>query len=66
MNDISLGDLKPQLETSQEGIKIVGPFGASNIDILTRTNCTFPQKQVAMASVSVDQPSFDKLTIGKP
>lgn len=33
---------------------------------LTRTNCTAPQKHVAVASSCVDQPSFERLTTEKP
>jgi hypothetical protein len=35
-----------------------------NADQLTSTSCTDPQKQVAVASFSVDQPSSERLTIG--
>lgn len=34
--------------------------------LLTRISCTDPQKQVAVASFSVDQPSLERLVIGKP
>ena len=33
-------------------------------DQLTSTSCTDPQKQVAVASLSVDQPSCERPTIG--
>ena len=35
-----------------------------NISVLTRASCTAPQKQVAVASSSVDQPLSERLTIG--
>jgi hypothetical protein len=38
---------------------------ALNMIVLTRTNCTVPQKQVAVASSSVDQPSLERLATGK-
>ena len=36
-----------------------------DLAILTRISCTAPQKQVAVASSSVDQPSFERFTTGK-
>jgi hypothetical protein len=32
----------------------------SELDRLTKTSCTAPQKQVAVASSSLDQPSFER------
>jgi hypothetical protein len=42
------------------------PHGNENMIPLTRTNCTAPQKQVVVASSSVDHPSFERWTTGKP
>ena len=36
-----------------------------DLAILPRICCTAPQKQVAVASSSVDQPSFERFTTGK-
>ena len=36
-----------------------------DLAILTRISCTAPQKQVAVASSSVDQPSFERFTTEK-
>jgi hypothetical protein len=66
MNDVSSRDIEPRCETRQRETRSVGAFISYDTDRLTRTNCTDPQKQVAVASSSVDQPSLDRLTMGKP
>lgn len=74
--DLATVDAMADMAIEQTGlfqwlfIIMLGPwsfrFSLYHSGRLTSTSCTAPQKQVAVASSSVDQPSLERWTTGKP
>jgi hypothetical protein len=74
--DLATVDAMADMAIEQTGlfqwlfIIMLGPwsfrFSLYHSGRLTSTSCTAPQKQVAVASSSVDQPSLERWTMGKP
>jgi hypothetical protein len=66
IDGISTGDFRLECEREQgRRARPIKPVKEQFIQ-LTSTSCTDPQKQLAVASFSVDQPSLERPTMGKP